>query len=38
MKTKIITVALIAITLYSCGGSKSVAPMVDAKKLNLLQL
>lgn len=35
MKTKIITVALIAITLYSCGGSKSAAPMVDAKKTEI---
>lgn len=33
MKSKIVTVALLAITLYSCGGSKSATPMVDAKKV-----
>lgn len=31
MKTKIITVVVLAITLYSCGSSKSVQPMVEAK-------
>lgn len=35
MKTKIVTVALIAIALYSCGGSKSAAPMVEAKKVEM---
>jgi cytochrome c5 len=35
MKTKIVTIALIAIALYSCGGSKLATPasMVDAKKV-----
>lgn len=35
MKTKIVTVSLIAIILYSCGGSKSTPPMVDVKKVEM---
>jgi cytochrome c5 len=35
MKSKIITVALLAIALYSCGGSKSSAPMAEARKVEV---
>lgn len=35
MKTKILAVALFAIVLYSCGGSKSTTPVVEPKKVEL---
>jgi cytochrome c5 len=35
MKTKVIVVALLAIVLYSCGGSKSTTPIAEAKKVAL---
>lgn len=35
MKSKIVTIALLAIALYSCGGSKSAAPMTEAKKVEM---
>lgn len=35
MKTKILSVALLAIFLYSCGGSKSVTPVAEPKKAEL---
>jgi len=35
MKTKILAVALLAIVLYSCGGSKSTTPVVEPKKVEL---
>ena len=35
MKTKILAVALFAIVLYSCGGSKSTTPVVEPKKVGL---
>jgi len=35
MKTKILAVALFAIVLYSCGGSKSTTPVVEPKKIEL---
>lgn len=33
MKMKILTSALVVFLIYSCGGSKSATPMVDAKKV-----
>jgi cytochrome c5 len=35
MKPKVIIVALLAIVLYSCGGSKSTTPIAVAKKVVL---
>jgi len=35
MKTKIVSLALLAIMFYSCGGSKSAAPMSDTKKVEM---
>ncbi|GAA4052249.1 cytochrome c [Flavobacterium chungnamense] len=35
MKTKILAVALLAIVLYSCGGSKSVPPPPPPPPLNI---
>ena len=35
MKTKVIIVALLAIVLYSCGGSKSTTPIAETKKVVL---
>lgn len=34
MKTKILAVALFAIVLYSCGGSKSTTTVVEPKKVD----
>lgn len=33
MKFKIVSASIILSILYSCGGSKSATPMVDAKKV-----